>query len=448
MASETAPAMLTVTDDFKKRAKAKLEAASAGKFFQSNSVRLLPSFDRSCGATTSDGVGDSNGDELTLGVLLGEGAFCYVKEITEIVLKHEPNSTDNDGRHTISIESLTQPKQKQGRTDEAEFPVNLFNNKSEIRHYMAENYMREGESEKNQARYALKHLKPTNAKKQLEQGLIDISMEAQFLSYLAHPNIIKMRGVAGEPLTPNYGLVLDRLYETLENRMDDWSDEIKMATSGGLCGCLFGSVDDATKKKLVFSAITVAYDLACALRYIHSQNLVYRDIKPENAGFDVRGDIKLFDFGFCKELVKKLFDKPSGLYKLTKMTGSRPYMAPENFLGNPYGKSVDVFSFGVLLWEMLHFKFAFYHFTIQDYKDMVVNRNYRPSIDKSLSTRMQTLIKETWDPDPKKRPTIERVSLNLRAEFQEVSMDEDNETTRSMRMMNASRRSFTARHTV
>ncbi|KAL7527620.1 hypothetical protein ACHAXR_005226 [Thalassiosira sp. AJA248-18] len=477
MASETAPAMLT--DDFKKRAKAKLEAASAGKFFQSNSARLLPSFDRSCGATTSDGVGDSNRDELTLGVLLGEGAFCYVKEITAIVLKHEPNSTDNDGSHTTGNnngngESLTQPKQKQGRTDEAEFPVNLFNNKSEIRHYMSENYMREGESEKNQARYALKHLKPTNAKKQLEQGLVDISMEAQFLSYLAHPNIvrplftqnfqfnptfaeiqhsivrfnfqIKMRGVAGEPLTPNYGLVLDRLYETLENRMDAWSAEIKMATGGGLCGCLFGSVDVATKKNRVFSAITVAYDMACALRYIHSQNLVYRDIKPENAGFDVRGDIKLFDFGFCKELVKKLFDKPSGLYKLTKMTGSRPYMAPENFLGNPYGKSVDVFSFGVLLWEMLHFKYAFYHFTIQDYKDMVVKRNYRPSIDKSLSTRMQTLIKETWDPDPKKRPTIERVSLNLRAEFQELSMDEDNETTRSMHLMNASRRSFTARH--
>lgn len=69
-------------------------------------------------------------------------------------------------------------------------------------------------------------------------------------------------------------------------------------------------------------------------------------------------DQKLFDFGFCKELTKSQFDKASGMYKLTRMTGSPPYMAPENYLGKPYGKPVDVFSFGVLLWEMLHCKFA------------------------------------------------------------------------------------------
>jgi serine/threonine protein kinase len=94
---------------------------------------------------------------------------------------------------------------------------------------------------------------------------------------------------------------------------------------------------------------------------------------------------KLFDFGFCKELVKSLYDKESGMYKLTQLTGSPPYMvsctyvilildpkqlqkltciflyphqAPENFLGKPYGKPVDVFSFGVLVWEMIHCKLA------------------------------------------------------------------------------------------
>jgi len=436
---------MMVTDDFKQRAKAKLEAASSGKFFQSNTARLLPSFDRCATAGAGAGAdadagadGSEDIDEITLGVLLGEGAFCDVKEVTAIVLKRKSNSNSSD--NDDNSEKEKEPKQSH-EIDEADFPVNLFENKSEIRKYMSTNCMRKDDDDRDQARYALKQLAPTNVQKKLEQALIDISIEAKFLACLNHPNIIKMRGVVGEPLSPNFGLVLDRLYMTLEDKMESWTAEKKMATSGGLCGCLFGSGDSTAKAALVFSAITVAYDLACALRYIHNNNLVYRDIKPENAGFDVRGDIKLFDFGFCKELTKNLIDKPSGLYKLTKMTGSPPYMAPENFLGKPYGKSADMFSFGVLLWEMLHCKFAFYNYNKQDYKDVVVERNYRPSIDKSSSSRIQELIKESWDPNPKKRPTFDRISLLLKAEYQELA-EGDGDITRSQHLMHASVRSF------
>ena len=211
-----------------------------------------------------------------MGVKLGEGAFCDVKEITAIVLKRKSNGDDDHSSNGNEKEKfLPQPRQESpnldsSKTDEADFPVNLFQNQSEIREYMSENCIRKDEIGGDHSRYALKQLKPTNMQKQLEQGLIDISIEAQYLSCLNHPNVIKMRGVAGEPLTPEFGLVLDRLYLTLEDKMDTWNEETKMATNGGLCGCLFGSVDSATKASLVFSAITVAYDLACALRYIHS----------------------------------------------------------------------------------------------------------------------------------------------------------------------------------
>ena len=153
---------------------------------------------------------------------------------------------------------------------------------------------------------------------------------------------------------------------------------------------------------------------------------------------------QLFDFGFAKELTRKLHDAKSGLYKLTRMTGSPPYMAPENFLGKPYGKSADVFSYGVLLWEMTHGKFAFYHYDKHDYKDVVCDRKYRPSIDNSLSPRMQELIKESWDPEPKKRPTFDRIALLLRAEYQDLETDSSHrdEISRSEKMMMASMRSF------
>ena len=79
-----------------------------------------------------------------------------------------------------------------------------------------------------------------------------------------------MRGVCGEPLTLQFGIVLDRLHMTLEDQMKMWIEEKKQATYGGLCGCLFGYVNSLVKSTLTLSAITVAYDLACALKYIHS----------------------------------------------------------------------------------------------------------------------------------------------------------------------------------
>jgi serine/threonine protein kinase len=76
--------------------------------------------------------------------------------------------------------------------------------------------------------------------------------------------------------------------------------------------------------------------------------LVYRDIKLENFGFDIRGDIKVFDFGLCKSLSDNLIardDKGRAIhgYNLTPRTGSLPYMAPEVAVGMPYDTKCDVF---------------------------------------------------------------------------------------------------------
>jgi hypothetical protein len=187
-------------------------------------------------------------------------------------LKRAPNAKDRFESGLI----LPVPRQARNsdfgsdEIDEADFPTNLFQTKDEIRKYMSENVLRKDDDGiGSHPRYALKQVKMTSSLKQVELGLIDLSLEAKFLSCMNHSNIIKIRGVAGEPLSPNFGLVLDRLFMTLEDKMDMWKAEKRAANGTGPCACLFGTVDTKAIASLVFSAVTVAYDLSCALRHIH-----------------------------------------------------------------------------------------------------------------------------------------------------------------------------------
>ncbi|XP_053673599.1 cAMP-dependent protein kinase catalytic subunit alpha-like [Anopheles nili] len=89
-------------------------------------------------------------------------------------------------------------------------------------------------------------------------------------------------------------------------------------------------------------AIFYGAQVALALEYLHSCNLVYRDLKPENLLIDYRGYVKVTDFGFCKLIRDRTWT----------LCGTPEYIAPEIIQAKGYGKSVDWWSFGVLLYEM------------------------------------------------------------------------------------------------
>ena len=80
--------------------------------------------------------------------------------------------------------------------------------------------------------------------------------------------------------------------------------------------------------------------------------ILFRDLKTENLAFDHRNALQLFDFGLAKECKPvDLIDAPDG-YKITGLTGTLRVMAPEVIQCLPYGLSADVYSFGILLWEV------------------------------------------------------------------------------------------------
>lgn len=138
-------------------------------------------------------------------------------------------------------------------------------------------------------------------------------------------------------------------------------------------------------------------------------SIIYRDLKPDNIGFDVRDDVKIFDFGLAAEMHPSLRVEGTNTYKLTAESGSPRYMAPEVALGKPYNHLVDVYSFSLLLWEICTVKVPFANYDFETLNKKVFRGSDRPEINLKWNMPLRTVMKKCWSQNIGHRLEIEEI---------------------------------------
>lgn len=129
------------------------------------------------------------------------------------------------------------------------------------------------------------------------------------------------------------------------------------------------------------------------------------------------GTLKLLDFGLSTCVKKRKSLRES--YEMTGNTGSLRYMAPEVALKRPYTELVDVYSFGILVWQMAKDRFPFQGLSKDEFMRHVASGGLRPKLDKSWPIGFSDLLRRCWDSDPFQRPSFATLFVQLGELLQE-----------------------------
>lgn len=235
-------------------------------------------------------------------------------------------------------------------------------------------------------------------RKDLEAGdekMKEVMAEARLMRSLNHPNIVRCRGIA--VLEQPVYIVIDFI------------------TGGGLDSFLKKngstlSIDE--KNKMAISA-------AWGIEFMHSHDIIHRDIAARNCLYDKKNLVKLSDFGLSRK---------GSIYQMKKAT-KMPirWLAPESLQTFTFSRASDVYTYGVLLYEIYTCQEPYFQVNPAQARQMILSGTF-PNFSRNAPTELNEIVKKrVYKLDPAKRGTMKEIVKDLETwlEVELVFADEE-----------------------
>ncbi|CAD8064043.1 unnamed protein product [Paramecium primaurelia] len=177
--------------------------------------------------------------------------------------------------------------------------------------------------------------------------------------------------------------------------------------------CPYLSLEQRIGKLKLGDIQIIALNLAQSIKQLHQRGICHRDLKPDNILIGNNLSLKLIDFGVSKRFLVK--GKVTKKINMWTRTGSLFYQAPEIFLGGGYNEKVDIWSIGIILYQLLVGQLPFQQETILDTIEMIRDSEINvknTAAFKVLNPLVQDLLKRLLKKDPEKRLSAEDFVLH------------------------------------
>ncbi|ETP40300.1 NEK protein kinase [Phytophthora nicotianae P10297] len=218
--------------------------------------------------------------------------------------------------------------------------------------------------------------------------------EVELLAKLKHPNVVEYME----------NFVVDNVLHIVMAYCDGGDLACKVKEQQKIREQIVGPDSDISDPRGYFPISQVLdwfVQMAMAIKYLHGQRVLHRDLKTSNVFLTTENVVKLGDFGIAKTL-------DSTLDQAKTVVGTPYYMSPEVCESKPYSYASDVWSLGCVLYEMLALRHAFDAPNILTLILKIVQQDFAP-VPPHYDTEVSDLLRKLLDKDPERRPSMEEI---------------------------------------